>query len=151
MVNLKEIFEEYNSLPKSPQRSNLSRKIRKVKQSFIKKLDYVGIIDMFRYLGDYEKDDLLWDLLNNHKDASLFVLAFSTSGMHSYDRAYMMEKDDHDEDEEALRNDVQLLFDEKLCAFLSEHQLMEDLTYVQELTDGATWLESHKRSMRGLL
>jgi hypothetical protein len=151
MVNLKEIFEEYNSLPKSPQRSNLSRKIRKVKQSFIKKLDYVGIIDMLRYLGDYEKDDLLWDLLNNHNDASLFVLAFSTSGMHSYDRAYMMEKDDHDEDEEALRNDVQLLFDEKLCAFLSEHQLKEDLTYVQELTDGATWLESHKRSMRGLL
>ena len=71
--------------------------------------------------------------------------------MHSYDRAYMMEKNDHDEDEEALRNDVQLLFDEKLCAFLSEHQLKEDLTYVQELTDGATWLESHKRSMRGLL
>jgi len=150
-MELKEIFEEYNSLPKSPQRSKLSRKIREIKQNFIKKLDYVGIIDMLRYLGDYEKDRLLLDLWNKHKDSSLFVLAFSTSNMRCYKEVYDEEKNKYGGDEEALCIDVRLIFDEKLCVFLSEYGEDEDLAYVQELTDGASWLESNKRSMRDLL
>lgn len=150
-LNFKELFDEYNSLPKSRQRSKLSRKIRREKRKIIENRDYVGIIDILRYLGDYEKDDLLWDLLNNQSDSSLFVLAFSTSGMHSYDRAYVIEKVEYDEDDDALREAVQSIFDAKLCDFLQKHSTKEDLIYVQELTDGAYWLESNKRSMKGLL
>lgn len=150
-LDLKELFEKHDSLPKSPQRSKLSREIRKVKQNFIKELDYVGIIDMLRYLGDYEKGRLLLDLLNKHEDSSLFVLAFSTSNMRFYKQLYEEEKSKYDGDEEALCTDVRLIFDEKLCAFLSKHGEDEDLAYVQKLTDGAYWLESNEKSKKVFL
>ena len=105
--DLKALFEEYNSLPKSRQRSKLSRRIRREKRKIIENRDYVGIIDILRYLGDYEKDDLLWDLLNNQSDSSLFVLAFSTSGMHSYERAYVIEKMISDENLERFQLMIQ--------------------------------------------
>jgi hypothetical protein len=62
-----------------------------------------------------------------------------------------MEILNHDNDEEALRIDIKLILDTVLCEFLSNHSTKEDFSYVQELIDGATWLESNKRSMRGLL
>ena len=150
-TEVKELFEEYNSLPKSPQRTKLGRKIRNEKKRLIEKQDYVGIIHILRFMGDYEKDRLLLDLLKDYPLSSLFVLAFANSEMNSYSRAYEIEKSEHDDDEEALRKDVELTLDTALCKFLSAHNTKDDFNYVQELTDGATWLESNKRSMRGLL
>ena len=150
-VEEKELFEKYYSLPKSPQRTKLGRKIRNEKRKLVEKRDYVGIIHILRFMGDYEKDRLLLDLLKGHPSSSLFVLAFASSEMNSYSRAYEMEKSEHDDDEEALRKDIELTLDTALCEFLSTHTAKDDFNYVQELTDGATWLESNKRSMKGLL
>ena len=150
-TEVKKLFEEYNLLPKSPQRTKLGRKIRNEKRKLIKKRDYVGIIYILRFMGDYEKDRLFLDLLEDYPLSSLFVLAFANSEMNSYSRAYEMEKGEHEDDEEALRKDIELTLDTTLCKFLSAHDTKDDFNYVQELTDGATWLESNKRSMRGLL
>ena len=144
---MKELFERYNSLPKSQQRTKLGRKIRNEKKKLVEKRDYAGIIHILRFMGDYEKDRLLLDLLKDYPASSLFVLAFAGSEMNSYSRAYEMEKTEHEDDEEALRKDIETA----LCQFLSTHDTKDDFNYVQELTDGATWLESNKRSMRGLL
>ena len=150
-TEVKKLFEEYNSLPKSPQRAKLGRKIRNEKKKLIEKRDYVGIIYILQFMGDYEIDRLLLDLLEDYPLSSLFVLAFANSEMNSYSRAYEMEKSEHEDDEEALRKDIELTLDTTLCKFLSTHDTKDDFNYVQELTDGATWLESNKRSMRGLL
>ena len=150
-IELKKLFDEYNSLPKSPQRTKLGRKIRTEKKRLVEMRDYVGIIHILRFMGDYEKDSLLMDLLKLYPSSSLFVLAFAGSEMNSYSRANEIEKSEHEGDEEALKKDVELTFDSMLCSFISSHGTREDLSYVQELTDGATWLESYKRSVRGLL
>lgn len=150
-TEMKELFERYNSLPKSQQRTKLGRKIRNEKKKLVEKRDYAGIIHILRFMGDYEKDRLLLDLLKDYPASSLFVLAFAGSEMNSYSRAYEMEKTEHEDDEEALRKDIELTLDTALCQFLSTHDTKDDFNYVQELTDGATWLESNKRSMRGLL
>lgn len=149
-TEVKKLFEEYNLLPKSPQRTKLGRKIRNEKRKLIEKRDYVGIIYILRFMGDYEKDRLFLDLLEDYPLSSLFVLAFANSEMNSYSRAYEMEKGEYEDDEEALRKDIELTLDTTLCKFLSAHDTKDDFNYVQELTDGATWLESNKRSMRGL-
>lgn len=149
--DLKALFEKYNSLSKSPQRTKLGRKIRTEKKRLVEMRDYVGIIHILRFMGDYEKDNLLMDLLKLYPSSSLFVLAFAGSEMNSYSRANEIEKSEHEGDEEALKKDVELTFDSMLCSFISSHGTREDLSYVQELTDGATWLESYKRSVQGLL
>ena len=149
--DLKALFEKYNSLPKSPQRTKLGRKIRAEKKRLVEKRDYVGIIHILRFMGDYEKDRLFMDLLKNYPSSSLFVMAFADSEMNSYSRANEIEKSEHEDDEESLKKDVELTFDSMLCSFISSHGTKEDLSYVQELTDGATWLESYKRSVQGLL
>ena len=147
---LKALFQEYNSLPKSPQRTKLGRKIRAEKKRLVDECNYVDIIYILRFLGDYEKDRLFLDLLKGHPDSSLFVLAFANSDMHSYALASEMEKLDHDHDIEALQKDIELTFDEMLCKFLSVHGTKADFNFVQELADGAYWLESYKRALHGL-
>lgn len=148
--NLKVLFQEYNSLPKSPQRTKLGRKIRNEKKRLVDEHNYVDIIYILRFLGDYEKDRLFLDLLKSQPDSSLFVLAFSNSDMHSYALASEMEKLDHDHDIEALQKDIKSTFDEMLCKFLSVHETKADFTFVLKLIDGATWLESYKRALHGL-
>ena len=144
-VNLKELFEMYNSIPNSPRRKKLGRIISARKQKYVDMQNYVGIIHIARYLGDYEKDRLFLALLKQHPDSSLFVLAFASSDMHSYKQAYKIETLDCDNDEDVLKKDIELTFDETLCKFLSYHDTKDDLDYVHELADGATWLESYKR------
>lgn len=149
--DLKALFEEYNSLPKSPQRSVLGRKIRAEKKRLVDECNYVDIIYVLRFLGDYEKDRLLLDLLKNNPSSSLFVLAFAGSEMNSYSRANDIEKSKHKNDAKALKRDVVSTFDSMLCSFVSSHGSKEDFAYVKQLTDGATWLKSHERSVQGLL
>ena len=147
---LKELFEKYNSLKKSPQRTKLGRKIRKAKKKLIENRDYVEIIHVLRFMGDFDRDRLFLDLLKLYPSSSLFVLAFAGSEMNSYSRANEIEEFEHENDEEGLRKDIELTLDTVLCEFLSIHDTKDDFNYVQELTDGATWLESNKRSMEGL-
>ena len=149
--DLKALFEEYNSLPKSPQRSVLGRRIRAEKKRLVDECNYVDIIYILRFLEDYEKDRLFMDLFENYPSSSLFVLAFAGSKMNSYSRANDIEKLRHKYDEEALKRDVVSTFDSILCSFISSHGSKEDLVYVKQLTDGATWLKSHERSAQGLL
>ena len=143
-VTLRELFEMYNSLPNSPRKKKLGRVISAMKKRYIEMGRHVGILNMSRYLGDYEKDRLFLELLKQNPTSSLFVLAFANSEMHSYEQAYQMETLKHDNDQEALRKDVESVFDTTLCKFLSEHDRMEDLEYVHELVDGATWLNAYK-------
>ena len=101
-TEMKELFERYNSLPKSQQRTKLGRKIRNEKRKLVEKRDYAGIIHILRFMGDYEKDRLLLDLLKDYPASSLFVLAFAGSEMNSYSRAYEMEKTEHEDDEDKV-------------------------------------------------
>lgn len=149
-IELKNLIDEYNVLPKSRQRTRIGKVIRREKKKLVEDYNYVGIIYITQSMGDYEKDRLFLDLLKRHPDSSLFVLAFANSEMHSYDCAYKMENLDHDNDVEALRKDIELTFDSILCKFLSEHGTKSDFNFVQDLTDGATWLESYKRALHGL-
>ncbi len=143
--DLKALFEEYSLLPKSPQRTKLGRKIRAEKKKLIEKKDYAEIIHVLRFLGDYERDRLFLDLLKKQPSSSLFVIAFAGSEMHSYNQAYQAELLEYDNNEETLEKDVELIFDDVLCEFLSKHDTKEDFNYVYELADGATWLEANKR------
>ena len=145
-VTVKELLEKYNSLPNSPLKKRLGRIISAMKKKYVETGNYVGILNISRYLGDYEKDMLLCGLLKQHPTSSLFVLAFANSEMHSYNQAYKMETLDHDNDDEALRKDIELIFDTTLCKFLSAHETREDLEYVHELADGATWLNAYKEA-----
>lgn len=145
-VTVKELLEKYNSLPNTPLKKRLGRIISAMKKKYVETGNYVGILNMSRYLGDYEKDMLLCGLLKQHPTSSLFVLAFANSEMHSYDQAYKMEILDHDNDEEALGTDTKSIFDTILCRFLSLHETREDLEYVLELVDGATWLNAYKEA-----
>jgi len=150
-VTMGELYKKYNSLPSgSPLKKKLGITISNLKKKYIEKKNYVGILNISRYIGDYERDSLFQKLLKQHPDSSLFVLAFANSEMHSYKQAYQIETV-QENDDEALRKDIELTLDTALCKFLSAHSTKEDLNYVQELTDGATWLEANKRSMRGLL
>ena len=149
--DLRNLFEEYTSLPKSPQRTKLGRKIRAEEKKLVEECDYVGIISIFRYLSDYEKDRLFLDLLERHQSSSLFVLAFADSGMHSYGRAYDLETEGCDDALEPLKEDIELIFDTTLCKFLSDHATEDDLRYAYKLSDGASWLECHKLAKRWLL
>ena len=149
-IEVKKLIDEYNALPKSRQRTRISKAISREKKRLVEDCNYVGIVYITQSMGDYEKDRLFLDILKRHPDSSLFVLAFANSEMHSYDCAYKMENLDHDNDIEALRKDIELTFDSILCKFLSEHGTESDLNFVQDLTDGATWLESYKRALHGL-
>jgi hypothetical protein len=66
--------------------------------------------------------------------------------MSSYKIAYEKAMREYDDDEDAMNQDIQLMFDEKLCNYLSKYRSKEDYEYVQLLTDGSTWLEANKRS-----
>jgi len=140
-----EIIEKYNSIPNSPRKKKLGRIISAMKKKHVETRNYVGIINMSRYLGDYEKDMLLCGLLKQHPTSSLFVLAFTNSEMNSYKQAYKIGILDYDNDDEALRKDIELTFDNILCKFISVHNSKDDLEYVHELVDGATWLRVYKR------
>ena len=149
-IEVKELMDKYNVMPKSRQRTKISRIIRNEKKNLVEKKNYVGIIYITQSMGDYEKDRLFLDLLKSQPDSSLFVLAFANSDMYSYTLASKMENLDHDHDVEALQKDIELTFDEMLCKYLSIHGTKTDFNYVQELADGATWLESYKRALHGL-
>ena len=149
-IEVKELLDNYNVMPKSRQRTKIGRILMNEKKRFVDEKNYVGIIYILQSMGDYEKDRLFLDLLKSQPDSSLFVLAFANSDMHSYALASEMEKLDHDHDIEALQKDIELTFDEMLCKFLSVHGTKSDLNFVQELADGACWLESYKRAIDGL-
>jgi len=150
-VNLKDLFEQYNSLPKSPERTKLGKKIRKEEKKLVDELDYVEIIYILQFLGDYDKDALLLDLINKHPESSLFVLSLTKNGMHSYTPARKIAMHEYENNEEAIDRDSRLIFDKKLCAFLSKYNSKQDCAYVRTLTDGASWLESNRKSLRGLI
>ncbi len=133
--DLKALFEEYSLLSKSPQRTKLGRKIRAEKKKLVEKKNYVEIVYILRFLGDYEKDTVFGDLLKEHPDSSLFVMAFADPGMHSYNCAYETELQEYDNNDEYLKKDVELTFDTVLCEFLSKHVAKDDLDYVYELAD----------------
>ena len=141
--NLKKLFDEYNSLPKSPQRTELGKMIRDEKKKLIEKKNYVEMVYILQFMGEYEKDRLFLDLLSCYPDSSLFVLAFAETNMHSYLRACDIEKVCLDD--EFLREDVELTFDSILYDFLSSHNSEKDLEYVSRLIDGASWLQSYKK------
>lgn len=149
-IEVKELLDNYNVMPKSRQRTKIGRILMDEKKRFVDEKNYVGIIYILQSMGDYEKDRLFLDLLKSQPDSSLFVLAFANSDMHSYALASEMENLDHDHDTEALQKDIELTFDEMLCKFLSVHGTKSDLNFVQELADGACWLESYKRAIDGL-
>jgi len=149
-IEVKELLDNYNVMPKSRQRTKIGRILMDEKKRFVCEKNYVGIIYILQSMGDYEKDRLFLDLLKSQPDSSLFVLAFANSDMHSYALASEMENLDHDHDTEALQKDIELTFDEMLCKFLSVHGTKADLNFVQELADGACWLESYKRAIDGL-
>ena len=149
-IEVKELLDNYNVMPKSRQRTKIGRILMDEKKRFVDEKNYVGIIYILQSMGDYEKDRLFLDLLKSQPDSSLFVLAFANSDMHSYALASEMENLDHDHDIEALQKDIELTFDEMLCKFLSVHGTKADLNFVQELADGACWLESYKRAIDGL-
>ena len=141
--NLKKLFDEYNSLPKSPQRTKLGKMIRGEEKQLIEKRNYVEMVYILQFMGEYEKDRLFMDLLRCYPDSSLFVLAFAEANMHSYLRACDIEK--VCADEKFLQEDVELIFDSILCDFLSSHNSEKDLEYVCRLIDGASWLQSYKK------
>ena len=149
-IEVKELLDNYNVMPKSRQRTKIGRILMDEKKRLVDEKNYVGIIYVLQSMGDYEKDRLFLDLLKSQPDSSLFVLAFANSDMHSYALASEMENLDHDHDTEALQKDIELTFDEMLCKFLSVHGTKSDLNFVQELADGACWLESYKRAIDGL-
>ena len=149
-IEVKELLDNYNVMPKSRQRTKIGRILMDEKKRLVDEKNYVGIIYILQSMGDYEKDRLFLDLLKSQPDSSLFVLAFANSDMHSYALASEMENLDHDHDTEALQKDIELTFDEMLCKFLSVHGTKSDLNFVQELADGACWLESYKRAIDGL-
>ena len=149
-IEVKELRDNYNVMPKSRQRTKIGRILMDEKKKLVDEKNYVGIIYILQSMGDYEKDRLFLDLLKSQPDSSLFVLAFANSDMHSYALASEMENLDHDHDTEALQKDIELTFDEMLCKFLSVHGTKADLNFVQELADGACWLESYKRAIDGL-
>ena len=149
-IEVKELLDNYNVMPKSRQRTKIGRILMDEKKKLVGEKNYVGIIYILQSMGDYEKDRLFLDLLKSQPDSSLFVLAFANSDMHSYALASEMENLDHDHDTEALQKDIELTFDEMLCKFLSVHGTKADLNFVQELADGACWLESYKRAIDGL-
>ena len=149
-IEVKELLDNYNVMPKSRQRTKIGRILMDEKKKLVGEKNYVGIIYILQSMGDYEKDRLFLDLLKSQPDSSLFVLAFANSDMHSYALASEMENLDHDYDIEALQKDIELTFDEMLCKFLSVHGTKSDLNFVQELADGACWLESYKRAIDGL-
>ena len=143
-VTVKELFEKYNSISNSPRKKRLGRIISAIKKKYVEIGNYVGILNISRYLDDYEKDRLFYSLLEQHPTSSLFVLAFADSEMHSYEHAYKMKTSGHNNDEEALRKDVQSTFNAVLCSFIREHNTKDDLDYFRALTDGAKWLDVYK-------
>jgi len=149
-IEVKDLLDKYNAMPKSRRRTKIDRIIRDEKRRLVEKKNYVGIIYITQSMGDYEKDCLFLDILKSQPDSSLFVLAFANSDMHSYALASEMEKLDHDHDIEALQKDIESTFDEMLCKFLSVHETNADFNFVLKLIDGATWLESYKRALHGL-
>lgn len=149
-IEVKELMEKYNVMSKSRQRTKISRIIRNEKKNLVEKKNYVGIIYITQSMGDYEKDRLFLDLLKSQPDSYLFVLAFANSDMHSYTLASEMGSLEHDNDVWALQKNIELTFDEMLCKYLSIHGTKADFNFVQELADGATWLESYKRALYGL-
>ena len=150
VIQIKELIDKYYSMPKSQQRVRVGKIISREKENLVKKQNYVDILYIFRSLSEYEKDRLLLSLLKKNPDSSLFVLAFADLDMHSYKEAYKIETSAYDNDEEVLRKDIELTFDSILCKFISEHDLKEDLEYVHELADGASWLEAYKRTVNKL-
>lgn len=150
VIQIKDLLDKYYSMPKSQQRVMVGKILSREKENLVKKQNYVDILYIFRSLSEYEKDRLLLSLLKKNPDSSLFVLAFADLDMHSYKEAYKIETSDYDNDEEALRKDIELTFDSILCKFISEYDSKEDLEYVHELADGASWLESYKRAVNKL-
>jgi hypothetical protein len=57
----------------------LGRSISALKKKYVERENYVGILNISKYLDDYEKDVLLLELLKQYPDSSLFVLAFADS------------------------------------------------------------------------
>ena len=145
MRSLKDLFEEYFSLPKSPRRSRIGRIIRGEKRKLVETFNYVDIIYILRFLENYERDRLFLELLDMYPESSLFVLEFADSEMRSYTRAYENVKSEYKGDENLLRKNVEMNFDKHLCEFLNKYKSGEDLDYIQKLVDGASWLESYER------
>lgn len=151
MVRLKNILGKCKSFPKAMCIVMSARKIKREEEKIIKNKNYVEAIHILRLLGDYGKDEFFLRFLDAYPDSSLFVLGFANFGSDSHERAYSMLIDEYDGDEDLLKKDVEMTFDDRLCDYLGVYHSEEDCRYVQFLTDGATWLESNKRSMRELL
>ena len=146
METLEILFKELGETKNISRQAELLRDIRVIKTRLVREMDNEGLIHLLKFLKPYEKNRLFIDLLNKRSDSSLFVLAFADSDMFSYKQAYEKAKQEYDNDEKAMNEDVQLIFDENLCSYLSKYRTKEDFEYVHTLTDGATWLESNKRS-----
>ena len=67
-IELKNLIDEYNVLPKSRQRTRIGKVIRREKKKLVEDCNYVGIIYITQSMGDYEKDRLFLDLLKRHPD-----------------------------------------------------------------------------------
>ena len=145
-TKLEVLFKELAEAKSISRRAELNRDIRVIRSRLVRNADYEGLLHMLRFLKNWEKDKLFVDLLNKWSDSSLFVIAFADSNMYSYKTAYEKALSQYDNDEEAMNEDVLLLFDEKLMNYLCKYSSIEDLKYVQILTDGADWLKSNMKS-----
>ena len=143
-VAIGELINKYSTLPKSKQRKQFGRIVSYEKRKLIEKQNYVGILYLSRFMGDYEKNRLFLKMLEKHPNDSLFVLGFANLDMDSYARAYGIKKRDYDGDENALRKDVESNFDSVLCDYLLLHYTKDDVHFIQELIDDKTWLNSYK-------
>ncbi len=143
---LEALFKELNESKNISRQAELQRDIRVIQSKFVREMDNEGLIHLLRFLKPKEKNRVFIDLLRKRSDSSLFVLAFADSDMSSYKIAYEKAMREYDDDEDAMNQDIQLMFDEKLCNYLSKYRSKEDYEYVQLLTDGSTWLEANKRS-----
>lgn len=140
---IKDLIQKYRIMSESQQRTRVAEIIENEKRMLVEKQDYVGILYILQVITDYEKNALFKQLLDRYPDSSLFVLAFGSSDMDSYSRAYQIETLENDE--EALSDDVELTMDSMLCRFLSSHHTKDDLNYINTLIDGATWMDAYKK------
>lgn len=139
--DLRSLFRELSSTKSVSRCASLRRDIRLIKTNLVKEKKYVGIIHMMQFLKPWEKDRLLIALINKWPESYLFVLGFANADMYSYKRAYEKAMHEYENNVLAINEDLELLFDEKLHAYLSIHYTAKDIGYVQNLIDNFTRIE----------
>lgn len=148
-LRLKRLLNELYTL--NVKRTKYVIQISRAKRLLIEDCDYVGIIQISRFL-DYGRRDLLFcRFLGRYPEEFLFVLGFADSESESYRWAEEIADVEYEQDINAIREDTYKVKDRHLCSFLCEYSTKEDLEWVLNLIEKKEWFKSYKMATSALI